>query len=74
MKTTKAIAMSENPGVPHKRSKHFGIEFAFYKQSVEMGEITPKYVGTNDQPADMLTKTLTYEKFTKFRDQVMESS
>jgi hypothetical protein len=66
-----AISMANNPGVPHKRSKHFGIEFAFFKQSVELGEIIPEYVSTDDQAADMLTKTLPAAKFTRFRDMVM---
>jgi histone deacetylase 1/2 len=66
-----AISMANNPGVPHKRSKHYGIEFAFFKQSVELGEIVPQYVPTEEQAADMLTKTLTVGKFTEFRDKVM---
>ncbi len=68
---TSAIIMSSNPAIPHKRSKHFGIEFAFFKQSVEMKEILPIYVSTDDQPADMLTKTLLPSKFIKFRESVM---
>ena len=63
--------MSKNPGVPHKRSKHFGIEFAFFKQSVEKKEICPIFVSTDEQPADMLTKTLLPAKFIRFRDEVM---
>lgn len=66
-----AISMANNPGVPHKRSKHYGIEFAFFKQSVELGEIVPQYVPTEEQAADMLTKTLSVVKFTEFRDKVM---
>ena len=66
-----AITMSNNPGVPHKRSKFFGIEFAFFKQSVELGEIQPEYVPTELQPADMLTKTLPRPKFSLFRDMMM---
>jgi hypothetical protein len=68
---TASITMSTNPGVPHKRSKHFGIEWAFFKQAVEMGEIKPVYVSTHEQPADMLTKPLPYAKFAYFRDMVM---
>jgi hypothetical protein len=68
---TASITMSNNPGIPHKRSKHFGIEFAFFKQSVELKEITPVFIPTDDQPADMLTKTLPPAKFVKFRESVM---
>jgi hypothetical protein len=66
-----AITMANNPGVPHKRSKHFGIEFAFFKQSVEMKEVFPIFISTDDQPADMLTKTLLPSKFIRFRDMIM---
>ena len=68
---TASITMSNDLGLPHKRSKHFGIEFAFFKQSVFLKEILPVFVSTEDQPADMLTKTLLPTKFTKFRDMVM---
>ena len=68
---TSSITMSNDLGLPHKRSKHFGIEFSFFKQSVVLKEIFPVFISTEDQPADMLTKTLHPTKFTKFRDMVM---
>jgi hypothetical protein len=66
-----AILMAENPGVPHKRSKHFGIEWCHFKESVELGEIMPTFVPTDEQIADMLTKELPVGKFSKFRDMMM---
>ena len=66
-----SITMSTNQGIPHKRSKHFGIEWAFFKQAVEFKEIKPVFVSTNEQPADMLTKALPFPKFSIFRDKVM---
>jgi hypothetical protein len=63
--------MSTELGTPHKRSKHFGIEWAYFKESVELGEITPIHVSTNEQPADMMTKNLNSKKFVYFRDMVM---
>ena len=60
-----------NPGVPHKKSKHFGLEWAWFKESVEFKEIVPIHVGTDQQPADMLTKAIISGKFSKFRDMVM---
>jgi hypothetical protein len=68
---TASILLSTNPGVPHKRSKHFGIEWAMFKEAVEQGEVIPVYVSTEEQPADILTKPLTFKKFTYFRDRVM---
>jgi hypothetical protein len=68
---TASITLSSNLGTPHKKSKHFGIEWAFFKESVEMKEITPVYVSTDEQPADMMTKSLLDKKFNYFRDMVM---
>lgn len=68
---TAAITMSSDPGTPHKRSKHFGIEWAFFKESVTLGEVSPSYVSTDEQAADMLTKPLPPKKFVYFRDMVM---
>ena len=66
-----SISMSNDLGLPHKRSKHFGIEFSFFKQSIVLKEIFPVFISTEDQPADMLTKTLHPTKFIKFREIVM---
>ena len=68
---TASIHMASDLSTPHKRSKHFGIEWSFFKESVEKGEIIPVYVSTDEQPADMLTKSLTSQKYTVFRDMVM---
>ena len=66
-----AILMSNSPGISHKRSKHFDIEFSYFKQSVSLNEIKPIFVPTDQQPADMLTKTLLPSKFIEFRDMMM---
>ena len=69
---TASIHMASDLSTPHKRSKHFGIEWSFFKESVEKGEVIPVYVST-DEHADMLTKSLTSQKFNVFRDMVMGS-
>ncbi len=66
-----SISLSNNLSTPHKRSKHFDIEFSFFKQSVELGEIFPVFVSTHEQPADMLTKVLPSKKFIYFREMIM---
>lgn len=68
---TASIALSTNPGVPHKRSKHFGLEWAMFKEAVAQGEVALTYVSTEEQPADMMTKALPAKKFVYFRDRVM---
>ena len=71
MNNTAPITMSTSAGVPHKRSKHFGIEWAMFKEAVELGEVKLSHVSTEEQPADMLTKPLAAKKFIYFRDLVM---
>ena len=68
---TASISMASDLGTPHKRSKHFGIEWAYFKECVELQELTIVHVSTEEQPADMLTKPLTSKKFTYFRDMVI---
>ena len=70
---TSSISLSKNLGVPHKRSKHFDIEFNFFKQSVDWKEVAPLYVSTEEQAADMLTKTLPTQQFVYLREKVMGS-
>ena len=51
--------------------KHFGIEWAFFKEAVELKEVKLMHVRTDEQAADMLTKSLATPKFAEFRDMVM---
>ena len=68
-----SISLSKNLGVPHKRSKHFDIEFNFFKQSVDWKEVVPIFVATEEQAADMLTKTIPATQFVYLREKVMGS-
>ena len=71
---TASISMAEDHGTPHKRSKHFGLEWAYFKECVELQELTPVHVSTNEQLADMMTKPLNTTKFKYFRDLIMGDS
>ena len=65
-------ALLLSAGAPsHKRSKHFGLEFALFREYVQLGEMSLAHVRTGELPADMLTKSLPPPKFACFRDQVM---
>jgi hypothetical protein len=64
------IALTENP-VMHKRTKHIDIRHHFIRERVEMGEIVLKYVATQDQLADMLTKPLKRPELERLRSVVM---
>ena len=70
---TASITMASDLSTPHKRSKHFGIEWSFFKESVKKREIFPIYVSTDEQPADMFTKALRTNKFVVFGEMVMGS-
>jgi hypothetical protein len=67
---TSALKLSTG-GTCHKRSKHFGIEFDLFREYVSYGEIVLQHKTTDCLAADMLTKSLPPQKFTKFRDEVM---
>ena len=52
-----AIAMSKNP-IQHKRTKHIDIRYHFVREAVARGDIRLSYVQTQDQIADLLTKSV----------------
>lgn len=68
-----AIALTGNDSI-HQRSKHIDIRFHFIRDYVTDGVCTIKYIGTNDQEADILTKAMKSEQFKLLRDRVMVSS
>lgn len=57
-----AIHLARNP-VFHGRSKYIDLRFHFVRECVENGEIVIKHIGTEEQRADILTKTLSTAKF-----------
>ncbi|CAL1375783.1 unnamed protein product [Linum trigynum] len=61
-----AIAMTKNP-VFHARSKHIELRHHFIRDLVNEGLIVMEFINTDDQPADILTKAVTREKFEKFK-------
>ncbi|CAL1407137.1 unnamed protein product [Linum trigynum] len=62
-----AIAMTKNP-VFHARSKHIELRHHFIRDLVNEGLIEMEFINTNDQPADIMTKAVTREKFEKFKE------
>ncbi|XP_074377259.1 secreted RxLR effector protein 161-like [Apium graveolens] len=61
-----AIDLAKNP-VFQGRSKHIDIRYHFIRECVERGEIKVKYVITNEQRADVLTKAMETVKFEYMR-------
>lgn len=62
-----AIAVAKNP-VYHNRSKHIDVRFHFLREAIAKGTVTLKYVRTQYQLANILTKPLGYFTFTRLRE------
>ena len=54
----------------HERSKHIDIKHHQVREAAEDGIITVKYISTNDQLADIMTKALNGKRFHEFRKQL----
>ena len=67
------IALSENP-VMHKRTKHIDVRHHFIRERLESGEVALRYVATQNQLADLLTKALNRDVFQRLRSVVMGHS
>jgi hypothetical protein len=69
MDNQSAIALSKNP-VLHDRSKHIDTKFHFIRECVEDGRISLEHVTTQEQLADILTKSLGRARFCELRDKI----
>lgn len=67
------IALSENP-VMHKRTKHIDVRHHFIRERLESGDIALRYVATQNQLADLLTKPLNRDVFQRLRSIAMGHS
>lgn len=67
---TSAISFTKND-TNHSRTRHIDIRFHFIKDYVESGDLIVRYIPTDDQLADILTKNLSLEKFRHFRDKLL---
>lgn len=64
------IAMSNNP-VMLKRTKHIDVRYHFIREKVENGDVVLKYIPTEDQLADLLTKPLPRHRVVMLRDRML---
>lgn len=62
---TGAIFNAQNP-VVEGRTKHIDIKYHAIRDIIAQGKVELIHVGTNDNPADMLTKNLSKDKIAKF--------
>ena len=63
------IKLTENP-VFHDRSKHIAIRYHFIRDCVQKGAVKLEYISTNEQVADILTKSLPQGNHVFFRDKM----
>jgi hypothetical protein len=64
-----AIRMADNP-VKHSRTKHIVIRYHFLRDHQQKGDIKIAYVNTKEQLADIFTKPLDEQTFTKLRHEL----
>ena len=66
-----AIKLTGSTGTFHKRSKHFGIEFDYFREKVDKKKIEVRYLHTHSLHADMLTKSLPRPLFLPHRERLL---
>ncbi|CAD6914528.1 unnamed protein product [Tilletia caries] len=66
---TGAEALSRNPQA-HQRTKHIDIHHHLVRDHNNNGTIKVKRVDTDDNPADLLTKTVTFSRLSSGREQL----
>ena len=64
------ISISKN-GIKGERTKHVDIKYHFVTEMINEGVIESKYIPTDKQQADMLTKALHKPRFEEFRKELM---
>jgi len=64
-----SIKLSYNP-VFHEKSKHFEIDYHYTRQKVEDNTIKVEFISSQEQPADILTKSLGRTKFENCRNKL----
>jgi hypothetical protein len=62
-----AIQLAKNP-VFHNRTKHIDIQYHFIRETVKTGKIGLKFIPTEQQLANVLTKAVDYKEISIFRD------
>ena len=63
------IKISSNP-VFHDHSKHMEMRYHYLRDMVQRRAISLRYIPTDEQTADVLTKPLSKTKFEYFRDKL----
>ena len=64
------INITKNPSM-HGKTKHIDIKYHYLKELVQNKILHPRYIRTDEQLADILTKPLNKNLFNKFRDRIL---
>jgi hypothetical protein len=64
-----AIRLIKNPEF-HKRTKHIDVQYHYVRDRFEAGVISPEYVPTKAQLADLFTKALPLDLFKVLRSEI----
>jgi hypothetical protein len=64
-----AVKLTNNP-VQHSRTKHIDVHHHFIRDHQQKGDISIESVGTNDQLADIFTKSLDEKRFYKLKNEL----
>ena len=64
-----AIKLVRNPEF-HQRTKHIDVKYNFIREQQERGRIDVKYIATEEQMADIFTKSLPGPRFVMLRDMI----
>ncbi|WVZ81029.1 hypothetical protein U9M48_028456 [Paspalum notatum var. saurae] len=67
--STSAISVAKNP-VLHSRTKHIDVRFHFLRDQYEKGDIDLIHVVSANQLADIFTKPLEFDAFTRLRGEL----
>ena len=67
--STSAINLTKNP-IMHSRTKHIEIRHHFIRDHVAIEECKIEYIDTNNQLADIFTKSLARERFYVLRNEL----
>lgn len=66
MDNQSAISVAKNPE-HHGRMKHLDLRFFWLRDQVKAGLLVPRFVGTENMPADILTKALDVQRVERCR-------